>query len=215
MKQVSVEDFNLFMMCPALNPSALRPLPEGYTVRFCREQELDFWMTFHFDTKEEGAAYLEDMKRFFQPVYAPAGGLFFRSCQFLCDPQGRPVGTCFLWKAYGTLSTVHWFKVRKDQEGKGLGRALLSHVLRFLPPEEYPVYLHTQPGSFRAIKLYTDFGFQLLSSPEKIGFRENQLEQSIPYLREHMPPGVFEALRFAPAPKDFVEAVSQSAVSEF
>lgn len=30
-----------------------------------------------------------------------------------------------------------------------------------------------------------------------------------------MPPGVFEALRFAPAPKDFVEAVSQSAVSEF
>ena len=35
------------------------------------------------------------------------------------------------------------------------------------------------------------------------------------YLKEHMPPAVFETLRFAPAPKSFVETVSQSAVSEF
>jgi hypothetical protein len=28
---------------------------------------------------------------------------------------------------------------------------------------EYPVYLHIQPSSFRAIKLYSDFGFSLLS----------------------------------------------------
>lgn len=82
MKQASVEDFNLFMMCPALNPSALRPLPEGYTVRFCREQELDFWMTFHFDTKEEGAAYLEDMKRFFSRCMLRQAACFSAAANF-------------------------------------------------------------------------------------------------------------------------------------
>lgn len=170
MKQASVEDFNLFMMCPALNPSALRPLPEGYTVRFCREQELDFWMTFHFDTKEEGAAYLEDMKRFFQQVYAPAGGLFFRSCQFLCDPQGRPVGTCFLWKAYGTLSTVHWFKVRKDQEGKGLGRALLSHVLRFLPQKSILYTCIPNQAAFEPLSCTLILAFSCFPALERSAF---------------------------------------------
>lgn len=213
MKQASVEDYNLFMMCPTLNRQALRPLPEGYTLRFCQKQELEFWMKFHFDTAEEKNSYLDYMKSFFQQVYAPFGDLFFRSCRFLCDPQGRPVGSSFLWKAYGTLPTLHWLKVQKGQEGKGLGRALLSQLLE--PWEEYPVYLHTQPGSFRAIKLYTDFGFQLLSGPDKIGSRENQLSLSLPYLKERMFPGAFKALAFAPAPQALLEAASRSEISEF
>ena len=52
-----------------------------------------------------------------------------------------------------------------EYEGKGIGRALLSYVMQSLPQNEYPVFLHTHPASFRAIKLYSDMGFKLLTDP--------------------------------------------------
>ena len=58
-------------------------------------------------------------------VYAPHGELFFERCRFACV-DGAPVGTCFVWKAYGRVNTVHWFKVLRAYEGRGIGRALLT-----------------------------------------------------------------------------------------
>lgn len=210
-----VEDYNLFMMCEKPERSAFRPLPEGYSLRFCEKDELEVWMRFPFDTKEEGDAYLGMMEDYFRQVYQPKGDLFFRSCLFLCSPEEVPVGTCFLWKAYDAVWTLHWLKVRKEEEDKGLGRALLSHVLGQLPEAEYPVFLHTQPGSYRAIKLYSDFGFRLLLAPEKIGYRENQLEASMAYLRQQMTPEAFEGLRFAEAPAALLKAAAGREQSEF
>ena len=80
--------------------------------------------------------------------------------------------------------------------------------------EDYPVYLHTQPGSYRAIKLYTDFGFALLTD-QQVGFRENELEIGLPYLKEKMPEADFARLRFESAPEDFLQAVKSSPVSQF
>ena len=47
-------------------------------------------------------------------------------------------------------------------EGKGLGRALLTEILK---NAGLPIYLHTQPTPARAIKLYSDFGFKLTTDP--------------------------------------------------
>ena len=112
------------------------------------------------------------------------------------------------------MTTIHWYKIRKEYEGHGLGRALLSAVMKDIPEEDYPVYLHTQPGSYRAIKLYTDFGFALLTD-KQVGFRENELEIGLPYLREKMPERDFARLRFERAPEDFLQAVKSSPVSQF
>lgn len=210
----NVEDNNLFMMCPKLNLSALRPLPVGYAFDYCRKDQLALWMGIHFDNPQDKERYRGFMEDFFQKVYAPAGDLFFHRCQFLCSPDGQPVGTCFIWNAYDRFPTVHWFKVVKEQEGQGLGRALLSHVMEQLSPMDYPVFLHTQPGSFRAIKLYSDFGFSLLTDP-KIGQRENQLDQSLLYLREKMPSEVFASLKFSCAPPEFLAAAKESSINEF
>lgn len=206
---------NLFMMCPRLNTAALSEIPDGYHIRTCRRDELDIWKTIHFDDAETAQNQKPYMTRYFETVYEPAGDAFWDRCLFLCtDEDDTPIGTCFAWQAYGRVMTIHWFKIRKAYEGRGLGRALLSAVMRQLAPSDYPVFLHTHPGSFRAIKLYTDFGFALLTD-EKIGFRANDLGDALPFLGRMMPGGAYDALRFAAAPDFFLEAAESSPFSQF
>ena len=207
-----IEGCNLFMCCKTLYKNALSEIPEGFTIRPCRKEELDIWCGFPFDHEPE--KYRDYMQQYFQDVYQPREAEFFRKCLFLCDRNDTPVGTCFAWEAYGNVTTIHWYKVRKEVEGHGLGRALLSAVMKDIPEGDYPVYLHTQPGSYRAIKLYTDFGFALLTD-KQVGFRENELDIGLPYLKEKMPEADFARLRFEKAPEDFLQAVKSSPISQF
>lgn len=210
----AIPDQNLFMMCPALDASALRPLPEGYHIRHCRPQELGLWMAMPFDDEQAANENRVYMQRFFDSVYAPHGDLFFRSCLFACDEKDRPVGTCFAWKAYGAITTIHWFKVLKPLEGKGIGRGLFSYVMQHISPDGYPVYLHTQPGSYRALKLYTDFGFHLLQG-EVGGPRPNDLAECLPVLKRCMPAQAYDRLLFSQAPEELVCVLNHTETIEF
>lgn len=211
---IEIPDKNLFMMCRALNPNALSELSKAYQVRTCRRDELDLWKEIHFDDAESAKANKGYMTKFIEDVYGNQEALFFRECLFVCDQNDTPIGTCFAWKAYGKITTLHWFKVRKQYEGAGIGRALLSIVMKKIKPDEYPVYLHTQPESFRAIKLYSDFGFVLLTDPI-IGYRKNDFEECLPVLKAYMRREDFEKLQFAKAPEDFLRAVESSRISQF
>ena len=213
MKEADLPDGNLFMLCEVLDPGALTPLPPGFTVRSCRPDELDVWKAFPFDDPQTAAEHAGIMDDFFRTTYGGKEAEFFSGTLFVCDPDDRPVATCLLWKAYGRFSAIHWFKVRKEWEGRGIGRALLSIVMRSLAPADFPVYLHTQPGSYRAIKLYTDFGFALLTD-ERIGRRTNDLARSLPYLQRYLPASDFARLKFASAPPDFLETLCRSAADE-
>jgi hypothetical protein len=52
-----IPDKNLFMMCTALNPKAIRSLPTGYYIRNCRKSEINLWMGFPFDDPLEAEKY--------------------------------------------------------------------------------------------------------------------------------------------------------------
>jgi len=207
-------DGNLFMMCSRLNPSALTEIPEGFHIRLCRREELDIWKAMHFDTEAEARDARIFMDRYFERVYGPREEDFWNRCFVLCNAADQPIGTCFVWKAYGSITTVHWFKVQKAQEGKGLGRALLSYVMKTVPVSDYPVFLHTHAGCSRAVKLYSDLGFALLTD-ESVGSRRNHWKESLPYLREKMPADVCDGLIFAQAPKWFLTAVNSDTVDQF
>lgn len=200
-----IPDCNLFMMCKSLNEAALTALPDGYRIRPCRKDELDLWKGIHFDSPEEARENFDYMTGFFDRVYAPEGDLFFQRCLFVCDSQDKPIGTCTAWLNFSRATTIHWFKILRRHEGKGLGRALLSEVMRRIPADSYPVFLHTQPASFRAIKLYSDFGFSLLTDAQ-VGHRSNDLEIALPHLQRLMPESAFLRLRFQKAPKWFLYA---------
>ncbi|MFE7062831.1 GNAT family N-acetyltransferase [Sutcliffiella sp. NPDC057660] len=209
-----IPDLNIFMMCPSLNREALTELPEGFHVRNLRKDEMDIWMAMPFDDPETAKEYKPFMEDFFDTTYGLSEELFFEKTLVVCDKYGESVATCLLWKAYGLFYTIHWFKVLPSYEGKGIGRALLSIIMKDLKQEDYPVYLHTQPGSYRAIKLYSDFGFDLLSG-EKFGSRPNELEESLPFLEKYMPKRDFEKLRTTEAPEHFIETLKSVTTIQF
>lgn len=209
-----IEDKNLFMMCEALSPAALTQLSPAYYVRTCRTDELDVWKAMPFDSPELANEFAASMTQYFDEVYANQASEFFTRCLFVCDRRDTPIATCFGWKAYGHVSTIHWLKVSKRYEGLGIGRALLSIVMKSFGDRDYPIFLHTQPGSFRAIKLYSDFGFVLLTDAT-IGYRQNELADALPYLQAHMFPDAFHRLRFARAPNEFLAAVKSSPINQF
>lgn len=214
MKEEEISDKNIFMMCERLNHDALSELPEEFFVRNCRPDELDVWKAMPFDEVGFTEEFDRYMMNFFRATYGGKEDLFFAETLFVCDKTDKPIATCLLWKAYNEFNTIQWFKVLKEYEGRGIGRALLSIIMKDLKSEDYPVYLHTQPGSFRAIKLYSDFGFSLLSG-DKFGSRKNDLDECLPILKEFMPEKDFQNLKITKAPKEFEKALEGRATVQF
>ena len=147
-------------------------------------------------------------------AYAAQEETLFARSLVVCDQHDQIVGTCFLWQAYGLFNTVHWFKVVKAYEGRGIGRALLSILFQDVTDADLPIYLHTQPESFRAIKLYSDFGFDLLTD-KRIGQRDNHIEQCLPYLQAMMPKQDYQQLRFTTAPATFIAGMAAQQDDQF
>ena len=209
-----IEEGNLFMICAALNEAACTELPEGYHLRTLREDELPLWMAFPFDAARDADANRGFMQRYFQDVYVERHDDFFERCMVVANGNDVPVATLFHWRAYGNLTTLHWFKVNREIEGRGIGRALLSAIMRSIPNDQYPVMLHTHPGSCRAIKLYSDFGFALVVDP-LLGERENHLRDSLQYLKENMPERDFRTLKMSRAPAWCLSAIASAQIDEF
>ena len=55
------------------------------------------------------------------------------------------------------------------------------------------IYLHTQPCSYRAIKLYNDFGF-FITKTDTYGTAVNEYEEAMPLLKRHMTAETYEKL---------------------
>jgi ribosomal protein S18 acetylase RimI-like enzyme len=209
-----IPEKDLFMMCPALNPDAVKPMPEGFAIRNCRKGELEAWIDLQADELSQNPLLRENLMDYFQSVYEPQGDRFYENCVFAVNRADEPVGTVFVWKAYASINTVHWFKVRRALQNQGIGRALLGHVLGALPADGYPVFLHTHPSSYRAIKLYSDFGFRFLTD-ERVGGRPNDLKECLPILEEYMPPAAFSGLKTIAAPRFFLDAADSSPINQF
>ena len=64
------------------------------------------------------------------------------------------------------------------------------------------------------MKLYSDFGFKLLSDPV-IGPRSNDLEECLPFLEKHMQKEDYDKLQIVGAPKDFLKKLETQKDNHF
>ncbi len=85
------------------------------------------------------------------------------------------------------VSVLHWLAVDKRDTGKGYARMLITEVLKVFErlEESEKIYLHTQPGSYKAIKLYNDFGF-CIAKEDTYGTAVNEYQEAMPILKKYM-----------------------------
>lgn len=204
------EEMNLFMVANNINKNAFCDLPQGFHIRNLKVSELDYWksMPFDGDYKQE---YKQFMDNYFNDVYKARESEFFKNCKVVCNDKNEIVSTCFLWKVFDNIITVHWFKTLKEYEGKKIGRALLSYLFKNVKRADFPILLHTQAGSFRAVKLYGDFGFQLVTN-KKVGNRDNHLEFAKNYLKKVMPSDFYNNLKYIELDNEFLSKIGNQDV---
>jgi len=155
--------------------------------------------------------YMDFINQYYDKVYAPHEEAFFRRCIFVVDEQDKPVATSGIWLSYGKISTVLGFFVSPQYEGRGIGRGLFSAVMK---TAECPVYVHTHPIANKAIKLYSDFGFKLVTDPI-VGYRKNNLQESFPYLKEVLSGIHYTDLQTVKANPALLEAARLNEFAEF
>ena len=197
---------DLFMQCDTPNQSAFRPLPSGFSVRPCRREELIIWKTIFAQGE-----YMDFVNQYYDKVYAPHGDDFFRRCIFAVDENDKPVATSGTWLSYGKINTLLGFFVLPEYQGQGIGRGLLSAVMK---NADCPIYLHTHPIATKAIKLYSDFGFKFIVD-YTVGYRGNNLQESLPYLKEVLSEKDYANLQMAKANPALLEAALLSKFAEF
>lgn len=134
-------------------------------------------------------AYLQDMERFDHIL-------------FLLNDENRTVGSCIAWQDKRNdsfVSPLHWLIVDEKYQGKGLGKALCCAAMNiFKEKGNLPVYIHTQPWSWKTIFLYLTLGFKLQKTAT-FSLYENEYDKAMAEFRKIVREDQFQLLQ------DFLE----------
>ena len=156
------------------------PPPPGFSIRWFQDGDESIWQ----DIQSEAELYFEIAPDLFAKEFGSDISILRERMCFLCDSRQRPIGTATAWfdNDYNGLphGRVHWVAIIPEMQGKGLSKSLMTIVcnrLRELGHER--AYLGTATVRFKAIRLYSTFGFM----PEKKDDQDrtiwNELEQKI------------------------------------
>lgn len=146
-------------------PVAEQNLPEGFHFEFYQEGDEIEWAVIEtavFEFKDETKAL-----DCFQEKFAPYSQELKKRMVFVTSSSGEKIGTCLAWWKEvpngDRYPLVHWVAVKPGYQGKGIAKAMVSHVLKLLQNSENtsPIYLHTQTWSHVAIRLYQKLGFEI------------------------------------------------------
>ena len=135
------------------------PFPAGYGLRPMTVQDIGLWT----DIQRDAEPHLRITDTTFLDEFGDDLAALPWRCFLVTDPAGRGIGTISAWycrdfrgEDYGR---IHWVCLRPSAQGKGLGKAAMSQVLRIMAQWHGRCFLQTSPERLAAIKLYLDFGF--------------------------------------------------------
>ena len=166
--------YNLIMRCDRILPMEVK-LPEGYAIRSYQSGDENSWAALHVALGDFASA--QEAADYFLNTYARD----FSRALFAVAPDGSVIGTVTAWtdpRGDATIRSLHWLAVAEEHQRKGIGKALCKTALKLMRREDNaaPVYLHTQPWSWKAVLLYVSLGFKLQRTDSFANY-ENQYEQ--------------------------------------
>lgn len=181
----SLPYFNVIMKRPSGRPIPKIRMPAGYRITRFNSGKEESWAEIEASVGEFDST--GEAVRYFRQTYLPLADELRKRLLFMENEQGEAVGTITCWWDYTGKRrdpSVHWFAVKSGFQGKGLGKALLAACLQEMTGLEgdRDIYLHTQTWSYRAVRLYSQFGFEI-ARDETFGSYVNDYDRAMPILR--------------------------------
>ena len=113
------------------------------------------------------------------------------------NKDGEGVCSCVAWNTFRKekrCPCLQWLVTAEGYEGLGLAKAVVAETVnRFIELGEEPVYLHTQPWSYKAVWLYYQFGFNISKNDQFQTF-PNDCDEALPYLEKLIPQDKWEQI---------------------
>jgi len=175
--------YNTILRCDGYTARDIT-VPEGFGIRPYQPGDEHDWARMErtigdFDTVQQA-------ERYFTQTYLRDADKRDRIL-FAVNAEGSVVGSCIAWqdpRQGGQAASLHWLVVDAAYRNRGLGRALCGSVMKqFADKGEMPVYIHTQPWSWKAILLYLSMGFRLQRQDSFAGYI-NEYDKAMETLRE-------------------------------
>ena len=153
--------YNTILKCADYRPGNVA-LPDGFTIVSYRRGFERGWA--ELECSAGDFASTVEAEKYFAETYLQDPELL-PNILFALNRNHEIVGSCIAWhdlRGEKRVSSLHWLVVREKDQGIGLGRALATAVMNiFAEHGAFPVYIHTQPWSWKAILLYASLGFRL------------------------------------------------------
>lgn len=178
--------------------------PDNIVIRGYRPGDEEGWAALHTETGD--FASIAEAKQYFLNTYAHDTVYLSHRAMFALEQKtNRIIGTCTAWRDHAKpsvrgqtpfVSSLHWLAVTESMQHRGIGRALCQAVVNIFAQDadlEFPVYIHTQPWSYRAILLYASLGFRLQKTDTFAAY-ENQYDDAICTLQTLLSPEQFQFL---------------------
>ena len=140
------------------------PLPAGYHYEMYRPDDRDAWIEIEksakeFDTSEQG---LDAWERYYAEHTDELPGRMV----FVVNEAGEKVATATAFYDIRGIDQsadgwLHWVAVRREDQGKGLSKPLISHVIQIMEAlGQTHCKIPTQTTTWVAVKVYLDLGFR-------------------------------------------------------
>lgn len=186
----SIPYYNIIMKKNAPTTFAVPALPPQFELHSYRPDVAQQWAELEYEIGDYPS--VQEASAYFAKTYLGRPGLLARRGIFVSDKKsGGLVGACIAWfddQNGAPVSSLHWLITKEAYQGSGIGSALIAAALSIYEKENaFPVYLHTQPWSHQAVRLYHKFGFRLMKQ-ESFAGHENQYALAVPVLARYIDP---------------------------
>lgn len=172
------------------------PLPDGYSYAFYRDGDRDAWIEIEKSAKEF-SSYEKGLNAWGR-YYADHTEELYDRMVFVVNEAGEKVATATAYYDIRGIDQsgdgwLHWVAVKREEQGKGLSKPLISHVIQVMKGLGYTrAKIPTQTTTWLAVKVYLDLGFRPI---EKNFIRNRDGWRIMKRLTDHPAPKELEPAR--------------------
>lgn len=152
--------YNTILRCDEYHLQQIK-LPDSYTIVPYRKGFEADWARLECAVGDFSS--VEEATQYFMEKYPNRGN--DDDILFLRNDKDQVVGSCIAWtdvRQGNRVNSLHWLVVDEQYQSNDLGRVLCYEMMnRFYLRGQKPIYIHTQPWSWKAILLYVSLGFRL------------------------------------------------------